>query len=186
MAGRGRAIDGGYPVYLPASGRCPHMVVGGTAYSRPRGPIWDALFVVFFVLGGLCSTIIPLTLGSRASAIGKYLGDPLSGKTRDEMLAAGPEELGLADLPPSIVLIGAAIFAGSLLSVVIQKIEFPQQGSGCGCPDALAGAVACLAGGAALGCAASMIASADMGRGSALWLTCGAALPLSWLHFFVL
>jgi hypothetical protein len=45
------------------------MVVG-TPYKRPTGLAWNTMFAVFFVLGGVCSTLIPLTYGSSKHSIG--------------------------------------------------------------------------------------------------------------------
>ena len=98
------------------------MVVG-TPYERPGGVLWSTMFAIFFVLGGLCSTLIPLTFGSDRHWIGKYMATPASGRALDSV---APEDLGLADLPPAMIFIGSAIVAMSMLSCVIQKLEFPE------------------------------------------------------------
>eukprot|EP01046_Picozoa_sp_COSAG06_P006954 COSAG06_NODE_333_length_17341_cov_7.601032_17_plen_150_part_00 len=43
----------------------------GHPYVRPKNMGWNAMFAVFFVLGGVCSTLIPLTYGSRKHSIGE-------------------------------------------------------------------------------------------------------------------
>ena len=58
---------------------CSAMVVGNP-YERPGGVLWSTMFAIFFVLGGLCSTLIPLTFGSDRHWIGKYMATPASGR----------------------------------------------------------------------------------------------------------
>jgi hypothetical protein len=51
--------------------RIVHTMVVGHPYVRPKNMGWNAMFAVFFVLGGVCSTLIPLTYGSRKHSIGE-------------------------------------------------------------------------------------------------------------------
>ena len=103
----------------------PKMVVGHP-YVRPTGAVWGSLFLLFFIIGGVVSTLIPLTYGSQQNWVGRYLSSPIGGKSREELAATSPEDLGVGDLPPAILFAVAAVVAMSFLSCVIQKIEFPE------------------------------------------------------------
>jgi hypothetical protein len=109
--------------------RIVHTMVVGHPYVRPKNMGWNAMFAVFFVLGGVCSTLIPLTYGSRKHSIGessradlslsaassrssalrlgarstgRYMSSPVNGKSAEELQNTAPEDLGLQDLPPAV------------------------------------------------------------------------------------
>ena len=165
------------------------------------------MFSIFFVLGGVCSTLIPLTYGTQKASVGalfaaqpwrsaraqpappharagRYLSSPLSGKTAEQLHNTPPDELGFNDLPPAVsvshalvlcffpralrprahttcrsrpqvIIIGAAIISSSMLSCVIQKLEFPEQPTLLG--DTVHAIVAFVVGAAALAGAAQML-----------------------------
>ena len=54
------------------------------------------------------------------------MSSPIGGKSREELAATSPEDLGVGDLPPAVLFAVAAVVAMSFLSCVIQKIEFPE------------------------------------------------------------
>jgi hypothetical protein len=92
------------------------MVLDGPAYKQPAGVVWNTLFLVFFVIGGGCSTLIPLSCGSDTNWVGRFLKSPVSGKTAEQLAATSPEDLDVGDLPPAVILVAAAIVSMSLLS----------------------------------------------------------------------